>query len=345
VAESAKTYTDSLFMWREVEKFPDYLDKGYRKGSSINDLPEHENIENIVFLGMGGSAFSCELAAGLSLPVSSVPIDVIKTYEIPGYIGRNTLVVAVSFSGDTEETLEACEEAYETGAFLLAISTGGKLMELASDWKIPFLRVSEPIPQPRASLPYLTGSILAVLETLGFYKGAGSWIEQCVSYLNDSKDRIFNTAEVLADKINGTLILSYGADPLGALAAKRFKNQINENAKCPAFYNEYPELCHNELAGWGVLGDVTRQVFSLVQFKCESQHPQVSRRMQWVAETLRESVQSIHNIESKSDLELGQVMELIMTGDAASIKLAFLEGVDPGPVPVLGELKEFLKKY
>ena len=126
------------------------------------------------------------------------------------------------------------------------------------------------------------------------------------------------------------------------MAAWRFKNQCNENAKLPAFANTYPELCHNELAGWGQGGDVTRQILHLVHFRHEFEHPQIARRMAWVAEVLDEVVAGATEVVAAGEGPLAQLFDLILIGDIASLDLAAAEGVDPGPIPILLELKSFL---
>ena len=126
---------------------------------------------------------------------------------------------------------------------------------------------------------------------------------------------------------------------LGAAAALRWKAQINENAKSPAFYNVYPELCHNEVAGWGQQGDVTRQVITLVNLRHNAEHPQVARRFDLVTELLREVVADVIEVRAGGEGELAQLLDLALVGDFTSLHLAGREGVDPGPIPVLDEIK------
>jgi len=134
----------------------------------------------------------------------------------------------------------------------------------------------------------------------------------------------------------------HGGGALGAAAALRWKTQVNENAKAPAFWNTQPELCHNEICGWGQDGDVTRQLITLVQLRHDAEHPQVIRRFELVAELLAETVAHIVEVRAEGDGDLAQLFDLILVGDFVSLWMAANEGIDPGPVPALVELKAAL---
>jgi glucose/mannose-6-phosphate isomerase len=149
-------------------------------------------------------------------------------------------------------------------------------------------------------------------------------------------------AAEIARRLGRTIPLVHGGGAVGATAAQRWKTQINENAKSPAFWSAQPELCHNEVCGWGQHGDVTRQIVTLVQLRHDGEHPQVSRRFQLVEELMREVVAGIVSVRAEGDGDLAQLLDLILMGDFVSLWLAAQEGIDPGPVPVLVELKRQL---
>jgi glucose/mannose-6-phosphate isomerase len=130
---------------------------------------------------------------------------------------------------------------------------------------------------------------------------------------------------------------------VGAAAAQRWKTQVNENAKAPAFANAQPELCHNEVSGWGQHGDVTRQLITAVALRHDGEHPQVGRRFELVGEILQEVVADVLEVRAEGDGDLAQLFDLILFGDYVSLWLAAQAGVDPGPVPALTELKERLE--
>src|SRR5205085_267899 len=147
----------------------------------------------------------------------------------------------------------------------------------------------------------------------------------------------------LARRIGRTIPLIYGGGSLGSVAAQRWKTQCNENAKVPAFWNASPELCHNEIAGWGQHGDLTRQAITLVQLRDDFEHPQVARRMEMVKHMMGEVVAGIHEVRAAGEGQLAQLLDLVLVGDLMSVELAMREGVDPGPVPILDEIKDALQ--
>jgi glucose/mannose-6-phosphate isomerase len=187
-----------------------------------------------------------------------------------------------------------------------------------------------------------------VLEDLGLFRGARAWIADAVTHLQRRRDHIVAGGDgsepaAIARAIGRTWPLVHGGGRVGAAAAQRWKTQVNENAKAPAAWSVQPELCHNEVCGWGQHGDVTRQLLTLVQLRYDGEHPQVSRRFEYVAEIMREVVAGVVEVRAQGDGDLAQLFDLIMTGDFVSWWLAVAEGIDPGPVPVLVELKERLK--
>jgi glucose/mannose-6-phosphate isomerase len=248
----------------------------------------------------------------------------------------------MSFSGQTEETLEAAAAAYEAGASLVVVAGGGALVDLAGEWDVPVVPVPTDIPQPRAALGAMSIPPLVLLEQIGLFPGALQWVDQAVEQLRRRRDELVrpgSRAEDLARRIGRTLPLVHSSGDLGAAAALRWKAQINENAKCPAIFNVYPELCHNELAGWGQHGDATRQLITLVNLRHDAEHPQVTRRFELVEEILREVVADVVEVRAAGDGDLAQLLDLALVGDFVSLHLAGQEGIDPGPIPVLNDLK------
>jgi glucose/mannose-6-phosphate isomerase len=274
-----------------------------------------------------------------------VPITVVKSYDLPDFVGRGSLVFAVSFSGNTEETVEAAGEAADAGASLVAVTTGGKLAGLAEEWGAPTVPVPDTIPQPRAALGAMAIPPLVVLEDIGLFPGAAQWVALAVDQLKYRRDRLVqpgNTAEEVARRIGRTIPVIHGAQAVGAAASLRWKNQVNENAKSPAFAGTYPELCHNDIAGWGQHGDVTRQVLSLCNLRHDTEHPQVVRRFAFVSDLFQEVVSDVIEVRAQGEGELAQLLDLMLIGDFVSLHLAAREGIDPGPVPILEELKHRL---
>ena len=338
---------DSLDMWAATAGLPEQVEAAVSATRAVQDLPDHERVENVVVLGMGGSGIAGDVLVAAAAPFMPVPVTVVKGYEPPDYVGTGSLVFAMSFSGNTEETLEAAAGAYEAGASLVVVSGGGALVNLAHEWNIPVVPVPSGIPQPRAALGAMAIPPLVLLEEIGLFPGASQWVQQAVEQLRVRRDELVrpgNLAEEVARRIGRTIPLVHSSGDLGAAAALRWKTQVNANAKSPAFCNVYPELCHNEVAGWGQHGDATRQLITLVNLRHDAEHPQVSRRFDLVVDVLREVVAGVVEVRGAGEGDLAQLLDLALIGDFVSLHLAGHEGIDPGPVPVLDDIKQELRQ-
>ncbi|MDQ1439433.1 MAG: glucose/mannose-6-phosphate isomerase [Acidimicrobiaceae bacterium] len=336
---------DSQDMWGVTAALPEQIEAAVRASAGLDGLPRREGIENVVVLGMGGSGIAGDILLAAAGPFMAVPVVVVKSYTLPAFVGEGSLVFAISFSGNTEETIEAASEAAVQGARVVAVTSGGELGKLAAGWGAPTVPVPDTIPQPRAALGAMAIPPLAVLEQVGLFTGASQWIGLAVDQLKRRRDELVkdgNVAEALARRIGRTLPLVHSSGLMGTAAAQRWKTQVNENAKAPAFWSVQPELCHNEIAGWGQNGDVTRQVLTLVKLRHDNEHPQVMRRFELVDDLVREVVASIEEVHAHGEGDLAQLLDLILYGDFMSLHLAYQEGIDPGPVPALVEIKQRL---
>jgi glucose/mannose-6-phosphate isomerase len=337
---------DSQGMAAATAGLPEQVFDAAVRARGLDGLPRLERVENIVVLGMGGSGIAGDVlvaAAGMFLPV---PVVVVKGYESPNFVGEGTLVFAISFSGDTEETVEAASEAAVAGARVVCVTRGGELGRLAASWGAPVVPVPDDIPQPRAAIGALAIPPLVVLEEIGLFPLASRWIDAAVDQLTRRRDTLVADGEPaagVARAIGRTLPLVHGGGSLGATAASRWKTQINENANAPAFSSAVPELCHNEIQGWGQHGDVTRQLFTVVHLRHEFEHPQVVRRFDVVRELLLEVVADVVEVRAEGEGQLAQLLDLILVGDVTSLHLAAQEGLDPGPVPALERMKAELR--
>lgn len=332
---------DSLGMLDAAASMPEQILTGLEAGRGLDGLPGHDDVEHVVVIGMGGSAIAGEVLVAAAGPYLPVPVLVFRGYSVPAFVGEGSLVFAISFSGQTEETIEAVTEAALSGAKVVAITCGGELARLAEAWEAPLVRICMGIPQPRAALGALAVPALAVLEDIGLFPGASHWVEAAAEQLALRRDELLkpgNQAEELARQIGRTIPLVHGGG-LGAVAAHRWKTQLNENAKVPAFWNSQPEVCHNEISGWGQHGDLTRQAITLVNLRHDFEHPQVMQRFDLTNALLQEVVASIAEVQAEGEGELAQLLDLILVGDFTSTHLAMQEGVDPGPVPVIDHVK------
>lgn len=338
---------DTLGMFALTAGLPEQAESAAAQAYGLAARLDPVSADNVVVLGMGGSGITGDLVAAVAAPLLPIPIVVSKSYECPAFIGPDSLVFAVSASGDTEETIQAATDAAVAGARVVAITGGGQLGELATAWGSLVIPVPPGIPQPRAALGAMAMPALAVLDHLGMYRGGRSWIASAVEQMKRRRDEVEAAGEgsgpaSVARRIGRTAALVHGGGALGAAAAQRWKTQINENAKTQAWWSSQPELCHNEICGWGQNGDVTRQTITAVALRHEAEHPQVGRRFDLVGEIMREVVADVIEVRASGEGDLAQLFDLVLFGDYVSLWLAAQSGVDPGPVPVLGELKSEL---
>lgn len=302
---------------------------------------------NVVIAGVGAAALAGDIVASVTSAMAHAPVSVVRSYECPAYVGPGSLVLALSSSGLSEETLQVATDAEAAGAAIVAVTGGGRLASLAQSWGAPVVPATAGITVPRAALAAMAVASLTVLEHLGLYRGGQAWIAAAADQLKRRRDEVEAAGDtslpaVVARRIGRTLPVVHGGGLLGAAAARRWKAQVNENAKTPAWWAAQPDLCHDEVCGWGQHGDVTRQVLTLVTLRHEGEHPQVGRRLEAVAEMMREVVADVLTVEAAGEGDLAQLLDLVLVGDYTSLWMAAGAGVDPGPVPALADLDEVL---
>ncbi len=334
---------DSVGIWEATAGLPEQVETAARMARGMEGLPEHEEVENVVVVGMGGSGIAGDILLATAGAFMALPAITVKSYTLPAFVGDGTLLFAVSFSGETEETIEAAKEGSAQGAKVAIVTSGGELGKLGEAWGAPMVTLPAGIPQPRAAVGALAIPPLVMLEEMGLFPGASRWIELAVEQLKRRRDQLVTAESPAADlarRIAPTIPLIHSSGALGGAAAQRWKTQINENANAPAFWNVQPELCHNEVQGWGQHTDVTRESFSVVALRHDNEHPQVMRRFQIVTELVHDKVAGMYEVHAEGEGELAQLLDLVIYGDYVSLHLADVEGIDPGPVPTLSGLKQ-----
>ncbi len=336
---------DTVGMFDAVAAFPEQLEVAAAAAAASvagASLPAHEDIANVVALGMGTSGQVGSILREIAGPLMAVPLVTHRGYGAPNFADSSTLVLAISCSGDSEETLDAAQSAHEDGATVICISGGGALSRFAAEHDLVHLGVVPEAPVRRAALGSLLVPALLTLDAVGLFPGAAVWIRESIDQVSRRRDALIgehNEARRLARRLGRAFPIIYGGDGLGGSAAERWKTQFNDNAKVAAFANQVPELTHNEVCGWGQDGDVTRQVFQLFLLRHDFEHPQTSRRLDVVDDILDEVVGAVHNVQAQGEGMLAQLLDLMLIGDFVSLYAAAEQGLDPGPVPILAELE------
>ncbi|MDK2931469.1 MAG: glucose/mannose-6-phosphate isomerase [Bacillota bacterium] len=302
----------------------------------------------IVSAGLGGSAIGGDVVRELVADELKVPMVVVRDYDLPAFVDRDTLVFVSSYSGNTEETLSAYGIARERGARMVCITSGGRLAELATRDGVPLVTIPQGFP-PRTALGYLFVPMLVALARLGYVRDAAEGFEEAELILRDlavvlgpESPTSVNQAKRLALAMHGKIPLIYGSSGITGAAALRWKTQINENSKTHAFWNAFPELNHNETVGWGAGEDISKAL-RVVLLKDKGDHPRVQRRMEITA-TLMGGAAGIDEVYSLGRSKVARLLSLVYVGDFASLYLAFLYGVDPKPVKVIDYLKNELAR-
>jgi glucose/mannose-6-phosphate isomerase len=342
---------DSLDFLGAVEGLPEQLSEAHARANdqlASTPLSGADEIRNIAVLGMGGSGISGDVLSAVASGALPVPVNVLKQIRVPGFVGPATLVFAVSYSGNTEETLSMTSGALQAGARVVAISNGGELARLATEHGA----IHVPAPDgylPRAALGALIAPMFVCLGRIGMLDGVDDMLHGAVVQLGTRRDECKpdvpaakNVARDLARRIGRTIPLIYGGGALGNVAAMRWKCDVNENAKAPAFWSMHPELDHNEICGWGQHGDVTRQVFTLLELRHSFEHERLEQRFAFTRSLIEEAVVQVLELRAAGANRLAQVLDLMYVGDWTSCYLALDNDVDPGPIDAIARLKEAL---
>lgn len=337
---------DSLGLWELAAS----LDRQIRRAAdAAHTAPllgiDTRSFSNVVVAGMGGSGIGGAVAAMLNDRGGRVPLAVVRDHELPAWADEHTLVIGVSFSGNSAETLDVVRAAHQRGAGVAVATAGGRLAELADGWGAPCVLLDASIPMPRAAVAEVSIPVAVLLERLGLLNDVSAQVAAAADHLSNRLPSLGaeqGPAAKVARRIGRTLPLIYGAGGLGAVAAYRFKCQVNENVKAPAFMHVSPELNHNEIAGWGQHGDVTRQILTAVHLRHAFEPPRVEASFDFVREVQEEVVADVVEVKAEGDSPLTQLFDLVAFGDFVSLFMAAREGLDPGPVPALDELKRRL---
>jgi glucose/mannose-6-phosphate isomerase len=339
---------DSSGMLNHLHGFPEQCEEAWEKVLKF-DLPrEYTEISNVVILGMGGSAIGGDIARRLALAESKLPVWVHRDYGLPPFVDGSTLVIASSYSGNTEETLSAFTESLRSRAKKLVITSGGKLKHLAESDGIPTFVVDYQAP-PRAAFPHNFVPLVGIFQKLGLLGDKSADLQESLDILKKlSRDCIetrplaSNPAKQVAAKLRGHIVVIYGAEMLSELA-QRWKAQFNENSKTWAFFESFPELNHNSVAGYQFPPEAKERLFVLL-LRSSSLRPRCLLRYEATAKLLAKAGIAHEFVEARGESALAQVMSLVLLGDYSSFYLAMLNEVDPTWIDAIDFVKQYLAR-
>jgi glucose/mannose-6-phosphate isomerase len=308
--------------------------------------PTYADVRNITLAGMGGSAIGGDLAASLLADELKIPMTIHRDYGLPAYVGRDSLVIASSYSGNTEETLASFGEAQKRGAKVLVLTTGGKIAELARAASYPVVTFSYKA-QPRAALGYSLGLVLGCLVRIGFVRDLSADIDAALTDLAKLEERVHagartNDAKKLATELYGRIIFAYGAGVMGVMA-RRVKGQWNENAKNWSAFDVMSELDHNAVVGFPH-PPVAREALTVLLLRSDRDNPRHKARFDVTAELLSRAGIDHKTLRFVGASTLSEVLQMVMFTDYVTFYVALLNGADPSEVRSIDYLKDRLAK-
>lgn len=336
---------DSQDQFGMVANLPENLVQAYEASVGL-EMEDFGEVAGIAVAGMGGSAIGGDVVAAAYEDQLVGPMITVRGYSLPHWISSRSLVFVVSYSGNTEETVSCLNEALDRGCKIICLTTGGKIREIARERGLPLIEVPAKY-QPRAAMGWLSVPIAACLEGLGLVESVeddvretSTVLGQLVELFGPDNPAEGNPAKLLAKELENRIAVIYGAE-LTAVAALRWKCQINENSKALAFSHEFPELDHNEIVGWQYPA-ASLEDYRVIYLKDEQSHPQNHKRMDVTADLLEEYVGSIREYVTTGKSRLTRLLSSTLLGDYVSLYLAVLYGIDPSPVVRIESLKKRL---
>ncbi|MCW5936638.1 MAG: bifunctional phosphoglucose/phosphomannose isomerase [Fimbriimonadaceae bacterium] len=338
---------DPKGMYDLTVAFPDQCDEAIALSKAAKMVKPLSRPNLAILTGLGGSAAGGDFVRALFEEQGSCGFFVNRDYSLPTFVNEETLIFAVSYSGNTEETLAAYHDAKKKNASIVAITSGGQLAEMARDDGYPLIIVPGGRP-PRTALAYLALPVVVVAEEMGLipaqdYAGLLDCLRKCSRLWSVDVPLEQNPPKVLATKMQGLVSVLYGLGSWQGLVASRWKSQINENAKCMTFANTFPELCHNEILGWVKADEQGVKQWLTIVLQDGSESAKMKKRAEVVAR-LTANVTKTETVTAVGNDLLQKMLSLAFFGDFVSIYLAALNGVDPENIDSINTLKAELSK-
>ncbi|MEZ4936105.1 MAG: bifunctional phosphoglucose/phosphomannose isomerase [Crocinitomicaceae bacterium] len=322
-----------------IEEFSKHLIEGLEIGSKSAFNNTNKSFDNIFICGLGGSGIGGKLVSQLYWDKIEQPVTISNDYFIPKSVGKNTLTIACSYSGNTEETLEAMEKAASAGSEIAVVSSGGKIIDIAKEKGYNHIQIPEGYP-PRAALGYSFVELQFILHHYGIISSDFiNEVKSGVQLIQDNEADIKAEAKKLADALHGRTPVLY-ASPLFESVLIRFRQQLNENAKQLCWHHVFPELNHNELVGWA---SGTNDL-SVIIFRTEEDYYRTEKRIDISIEQMKKFTSHITEVHAKGKTRIERYIYLIHLTDLVSVYLADNKKVDPIEIDVIIHLKSELSK-
>ncbi|HEX6983257.1 MAG TPA: bifunctional phosphoglucose/phosphomannose isomerase [Balneolaceae bacterium] len=335
---------DTQNMWDLLAGFPEQWKEAMDLTEDLELTIDEDLITKICFAGMGGSAIGADLIRAYSYRSCPFPVQVVRHYEIPAWVDKNTLFISCSFSGNTEETLSALGAARRQGAQTVAITSGGELMLKAAKEDFDYVKIPGGMP-PRAALGYSFVPLFRIFQHLGFIEESEDVLDETYQLLSEQKDLLSdvkdNEALNLAEELNDTLPIIYSDATIMEPINLRWRGQFEENAKTLAYGNTLPEMNHNEIVGWEHIAHLTGRL-SVIMLIDREDNERVKRRMEVVQELISDQTASMHMLKTRGESRLARMFSLIQLADWTSFYLAMLNEIDPTPIAKIDLLKSKL---
>jgi len=324
-----------------IQNFPKQLEIALKLGEQAQFNKENYPIQNVIALGMGGSGIGADFATEIIQQHSKVPFITCKGYTLPNFVGKNTLVIACSFSGNTEETIAGFQQALLRDAKIVCISSGGQLIEQAKSKGLDYIQLPNNGESPRACLGL---SLIQQLYILQFFGQASNQrieeVKKAATLLTEKQTLIRQKAERIAKFLVGKLPIIYTTDRMAATAI-RLRQQLNENAKILCLHHIIPEMNHNELVGWRKQPNE----FAVLIFRSQDDHPRNQIRIDINKEIISHYTNTVIEIFVMGDSLVEQALYAVHLGDWLSWEASQLRQVDAIEVKVIDYLKSELGKH
>jgi glucose/mannose-6-phosphate isomerase len=337
---------DSSNIFDHIKNLGFQLEESYKRYENI-EFNNDKTFSNVILLGTGGgSSIASKLAKALLERHIDIPIAINQGYSVPKWVNKNTLAVALTVSGNTEETILAFEQSISQGAYGVAITAGGKLKSVSENLNVPIVELPETKMQARSAIGDLFGALIRTLEKLNVIEfDFSSDIRKTSDLLKilGLKHSDLNNSEPLqiAKKLKGFSPVIYSSDDLIEVASVRWKNQFGENSKVIAHYYTFPEMNHDEVVGWEQEKNL-QEHFKIVFLRDSKDHDRNKKRMDVTKTLIENRGVDVLEVNSRGDSDLERVISLIYFGDWVSIYLAFFYEIDPTPVNLIIEMKKVL---